>query len=152
MRSSLIAGTALLACVGAIAGCAATNVAVEKATTVYVYRGERYGAIKIILSPALAADGEKAAGLKEVYLDKAIANRLIESNLFDSKAGNSIDVLITKFESRDLEGQVALKNAQGAAARRFTVSVTYGWTAAIRVKAAFSQRLAMLALMSRRVG
>ena len=124
-----------------IAGCASTvRMDGNDKLTNYSHHGEKYNAIAVSWSDSLAADADKVSRIHDLRLDKAIANHLIKSRLYDTQSAYSIDVLVTDFRFRNaanailfgflsgsdnLDGVVTLKNPDGTQLVRFTISASY---------------------------
>jgi len=123
-----------------LGGCSSNVRRDNDAPAVYQYSGAKYGKVSTAMSPAIAADADKAARFQELKLEEAIVTQLKEKNLYDEKSENIVDVVVNALRVRNaataimfgfmagsdnMEGVVTLKASDGKVLNKFTIDASY---------------------------
>lgn len=67
----------------------------------YVYAGEKYGKVVVVLSDAVTKDKDKAYRAEDLELDQHIVSAMKASNLFDENSPSSLRVTVNSIRVRN---------------------------------------------------
>lgn len=112
----------------------------ETEAPAYQYLGQKFGQIKIRLSPELQADRDKALRAQELNLAQAIKNQLQADQVFEESSVAEVDVVIHSIRIRhtanavifgplagtdNIAGIVTLKDTAGKVLTTFSMSAAW---------------------------